>query len=145
MAESIVLHFSSANWKELNEALSELATSSQTRGAKLWRYPSDAENDVTAYEYDDILGEYEDGDRQRLIERLGSPPSASLCIELRGSKGKAAVESAAALAIELLKRFNGVVDDLWSEPHLWNLSEIEQRVEKDGKSFLGHYRDRLRS
>jgi hypothetical protein len=140
MAESIVVHFSSASWKDLDLALFEIAKPGEGRQGKSWLYPPGPDNDVVVYEYDDILNEYESVHLGRLVERLGGQPSASLCIELRRSKGQAAVDSAADLAALLLRKFPGVVDDLDAIPELWTLTEIDQHVQKEGKGFLNCYR-----
>lgn len=145
MAESIVVYFKRAQWRDLESALSEIAASGTYPGD--WVYPPGGDHDVVAYEYDDILKEFEDARVAQVTQTLGGAPSSILCIEMRGSKGRAAVDSAGSMAIELLRRFDGAIDELCPGPEsrIWTLKEIEGGAMKDGKPFLGWRRDRLRS
>ncbi len=145
MAESIVVCFKTAQWPDVQSTLAGIAATGTHPGN--WVYPAIGDHDVTAYEYDDILKEFEVAHVAQLTEALGHRPSSILCIEMRGSRGKTAVDSAGSLAQALLRRFEAVVDDLWAEPgpHIWTLDEIQNGVEKDSKPFLGCYRDRLRA
>jgi hypothetical protein len=107
-----------------------------------WFDPGPPEiNSVILYRYDGdgghLLDEYEPADRARLLA-LGGSPSAVLAIELRRSQGARGVDDAASLAVRLLRRFDGLADDLAGG--VWALEEIEDGAGKGRGAFLDVYR-----
>ncbi len=145
MAESIVVYFSNASWKEVEQVVREIAGPGRvvgTSGLVDWAYPPVVENNlVILYEYNDIFREFEEDDLNRVKTAFGGLPSSVLCIELRRSKTDAAVDCASELSVLFLKRFPGLADDLLHS--LWSLEEITQGVEKDGMRFLDCYRQKF--
>jgi hypothetical protein len=140
MAESIALLFRSAGWDEI---AGEVSRFTDGYVAYEWFYPPPTgANSVILYRDDlyggHLLDEYEPEDRAHLLAALGGPPSAILMIELRRSQGRRAVDDAASVALRLLRRFDGLADDLAGE--LWTLDEIEGGAGKKHGAFLDVYR-----
>lgn len=144
MAESVVIYFSRATWDEITTVLGSIALAG---AGLLWYFPSHVDYRVTAYAYDDIFEEYADDALARIRGRLGGIPSATLCLELRRSKGEVACDAAADLTTQLLRCFAGVADPLGEagEGHqLWTLEEIASGAHQDGQAFLDEYREKSR-
>jgi hypothetical protein len=134
MAESIIIHFRDADHSSIEGALGDCACATTTG----WRYPDEDRYTVTMYAYDDLAQECGPEDVARIQRALGGLPTYSLVIELARSRGNQAVDDAACVARKLLGRFDGVVDDTYSE--LWTPAELEARTEKRGQAFLDCYR-----
>ena|SRR5215467_221137 len=141
MAESIVVYFSKASWKEVERSVEEIARLAGISGFPTWAYPPLGDNLVSLYEYNDIFKEFEPDDLSQVKAAFGGLPASVLCIELRRSKADAAVDCAAELTVHFLTRFSGMADDLIR--NLWGLEEITQGVEKDGMKFLDCYRQKF--
>jgi hypothetical protein len=139
MAESMVIYFSRATWDEITAALNAVA---EAGDGLLWYFPSNSDYSVTAYAYDEIFDEYAEDERDSIFGRLGGVPSATLCLELRRSKGDIACDAASSLTTQLLKRFAGLADTLFGPggAQLWTLEEITSGAYKDGLRFLDEYR-----
>lgn len=137
MAESIIIHFKSADYIQVADAVGELAALVGSSGA-VWQYPNEGAFSITMYFYEELHEEYEASDVEQLVGRLGNLPSASLAIELRRSRGDAAVQDASRVAMQLLRVLEGVVDDTFSV--IWTLEEIEQQAVKIDGQFLQCYR-----
>lgn len=141
MAESIALFFRTAGWDEIAAELSGFAGPGPL---DQWFHPAPpAESSVAIYRYDDdpyLLDEYEPDEVDRLLAALGGFPSAILAIELRRSQGRRALDDAAAIALRLLRRFDGVAEDVHDE--LWTLREMEEGAGERGR-FLDAYRAQL--
>ncbi|MBA2676841.1 MAG: hypothetical protein H0U76_00345 [Ktedonobacteraceae bacterium] len=140
MAESIAIYFTDASYDDLKKVLNEVASHqgrSYGGSQDWWLYPTFDDN-VSIYDYEASLNEYEDEDLDRLFGVIDNFPSATLVIELRRSQGDKACGDATKLVVLLLQRFAGVVDDLYSEA--WTLDEITQGVKKKDGAFLDCYR-----
>jgi hypothetical protein len=143
MAESMAIYFSQATWDEITAALNAVAEVVAVDGWGRWYFPSTSDYSVTVYAYDDIFKEFEEDEAASVYGRLGGLPSATLCLELRRSKGDVACDAASLLTMQLLKRFAGLADTLFSSGGaitLWTLEEITSGAYKDGLRFLDEYR-----
>jgi hypothetical protein len=138
VAESIIIHFRTAHRTSFAAILDRLASRTRT-GGEAWRYPAEEGCTLTIYPCDDhLLTEYDPEEIARVRGVLGGLPSDSLDVELRRSSGDRAVDDTVALAVELLRLFDGVVDDNYSE--LWTRDEIEAGTAKGDGRFLDCYR-----
>ena len=135
MAESIIIHFSSAAWDELVPWIEQRAISTSGRR---YHYP-DPNYVLLLYEYRDHRGEFEPEDLDRLCARLGGFPSSALCLEMRGSRSKEACEAAAELSVALLRLFDGLADDTLGNGY-WSLDEIESGSVRPNGRYLDPYR-----
>ena len=132
MAESIIVHLSQATDSELTDFLNGQA---ERIGPEDWRYPNEAEYTVSLYLYPSILNECDPDDVQAICDRLGGRPATSLALELRRSRGDDSLCDATRIALKLLARFDGLVDDTYYR--LWTRTEIESDT-----TFLDCYRVR---
>jgi hypothetical protein len=94
---------------------------------------------MTLYQYTDLLTESEPKDLAQLKLVLGNMPTCSLCVELRRSKGIAAVTAARDFVSAALESFGGVSDDARGD--LYNLNEVINS--KGGEPFLGWLSTRM--
>jgi hypothetical protein len=129
VAESIIVHFASANWSDIACQLDRLAARSSRDygGGACWQAPNSGDYMVLLYEYADHVAEFEADQLRRLHELLGGPPSSAACLELRRSSGRAAYDVATALATELLREFAGLVQDIGGDEY-WSLADLESGV-----------------
>jgi hypothetical protein len=121
----MIVHFASANWSDIASRLDKLVARSgiDYGGEPCWVCrPEDYL--VLLYEYADHTNEFEPEDLQRLCALLGGHPSSAVCLELRRSKGRAAHDTASALAADLLRDFAGVVEDICGEVY-WSLADLD--------------------
>ena len=104
-------------------------------GKKYWRYPSALPDyTLSLYEYDSWLGECEHDEATMIKNRVGTDPSAILCIELRRSTQDISCDDAEFIVFNLLEKYVGIVDD--SNERCWALRQI-----KEG-GFLDEYRSK---
>ncbi len=144
MAESIVVYFPKTSWKDIALVLDEVARPAQGITVhSTWVYPPEQDNHVLLYDYSDIFEEYEDDHVRQVKSAFGALPQTTLCIELRGSKGIIAFDTAEILTVLFLQRFRGMADDLIGQ--LWSLEKIleAQNLQADERKFLGWYRQRI--
>jgi hypothetical protein len=139
VAESMIIHFSSAGWDELEQWMDAHAARVDHRR---WNYPVAFEPLMFAYEYADHRGEFEPEDMDRLCGLLGGYPTAALCFQLRRGLGDHSCDSAAALTAEVLRSFAGVADDTFADggEGYWSLAELEDGIAKAHGRFLDCYR-----
>jgi hypothetical protein len=140
MAESIIIHFRTADPATMVAAVIELGAVASGKSGKFWRYPNENAYTLSIYPYEDFSTEYSPDDQLRVHSMLGGLPSTSVALELRRSSGIQAVQDAAAVATELLRLLDGIVDDTYSE--LWTLQDIESRRVKQDGAFMDCYRSR---
>ena len=140
MAESILLHFRSADWASLQTVLQPLLSQGGewTDNHQWWAYPAGCEYVVLVYPDDHCLSEYEDAAVDELVAALGDLPQSSLGIKLRRTRQEQACEVAASLTVLLLGRFEGVVDDTCGG--IWTLDQIQRGDRKPHGGFLECYR-----
>ena len=79
---------------------------------------------VLIYPLGDHLAEYDPVEIERLCGVLGRFPSCTFIFALSRSKGRTAHDAAVALAAELLREFDGVLEDT-SGHALWSLADLE--------------------
>jgi hypothetical protein len=104
MAESVFFHFRSADWTDIQRTMDRIAY--RWPNSDGWRFP-DENGAVHAYRYDEVVGEYESDDVQRLIEILGDWPSCTICIELYRSRGLDGVQAARDVITVLAGQYVG--------------------------------------
>ena len=137
MAESIIVHFRSADRSAVAAALGELA-SRVPQDEETWYYPHETAATLIVYPYNDLQTEYEAGDIARLQWLLGNFPTCSIGVELRRSAGNRAADDATTLVRGLLGKLDGIVDATYSE--MWTCREIETGAAKQDGPFLSCYR-----
>jgi len=130
LVDSIALYFKNTARETIRTALDQLADKQNDA----WLYPGASNAHLRIEEGEDLLPEYEDDEVDRVYQALGTLPASSIVIELHLSEGRAARESAIALAVALLTRFEGVVDDLHFR--CWTLADLQEDVEKTRPKFL---------
>ncbi|MES2951263.1 MAG: hypothetical protein V4858_22240 [Pseudomonadota bacterium] len=113
MAESIIVHFSSVSPNRVANVLGGMAALTGD-GGTVWQYPSPEDHTVTIQFYDHLHSEYDPEEMQRLLDIPGGLPSISRSIELRRSRANAAVQDAGEIALQLIRAFDGAVDDAYS-------------------------------
>lgn len=136
MAESILLFFREAPWPAVWDWTARWADGAVTDEYLL--HPR-SDHLLTFYEHRDLLGEAEPDELIELRRRLGGLPSAALCVELRRSKSREAIEAATDFALLALERFEGVADNGYDQ--LFALSDL--RRPGGSEAFLDWYRARL--
>ncbi|MFZ6653995.1 hypothetical protein [Undibacterium sp. TJN19] len=148
MAESIIIHFRTADHDSVATLISQLAA--PAGAAASWHYPDHVAYTLTLYPYHDLLDEYEpdsirqlknllNGLHNGLLDGLHNAlPSSSWIIELRRSVGDRSVADAAAIAMHLIGVLDGVIDDTCGE--MWTAAEISAGVIKSEGAFLDCYR-----
>ena len=138
MAESIIVHFSTASWSEVSSWLDSHAVRLDNSA---WGYPEAIDPMLFLYNYDDYMNEYEFQDLIYLWDLLGIYPSSALCLQMRRSKGNNSCDSAVVLARNLLEVFDGVADDTYGNngENYWTLDELRAGVVKAHGSFLECY------
>jgi hypothetical protein len=129
VAESLIVHFVSANWNDVARHLDQKAVRSDRDygGLACWALPNPNDYLVLIYEYQDHLAEFEPDELRRLYELLGGHPSSAVCLELRRSRGRVAYDLASALAADLLRHFSGLVQDISGDVYWW-LQDLEGGV-----------------
>lgn len=121
MAESVIAHFAAVKASHVAEAL-DPATSVGRIDVSL---PVGSEYLIRVYPYLDIDAEYEDEEKQRLVEALGCVPLSSMAFELRRSQQGAACRLLRKLLSNELSEFHFVIDDGMGE--FWRQTEILRR------------------
>lgn len=141
MSESLILHFARSCWDEVGPWLDEHAVLVDHRR---WNYPKPPDPLLYAYAYDDHRTEFGPDGLGRLISLLGGYPASALCLQLRSMYGDASCDAAAALAIELLRVFNGIADDTFAHDaaRYWLLADLEAGAIRQHGRFLDCYRNR---
>ena len=136
MGQAINIYFRNATYDELRQVLDEVAVRTYFPWDEpdTWAYPNATEFYNVVVFYDDLLNGFEDEDIDALIAALGDFPSSIVTIEYKASQGYKTCESAAKLALLLLTKFDGVVDDLHDE--YWTLNEITQKARKAHGDFF---------
>ena len=137
MAESIIVHFKTADRQAVADAVRQMALPVEYI-KPMWRYPDTDAYTLTLYFYDDMLIEYEPEDIDKVRHALDGMPSVSTAIELRRSSGNKGVDDASAHAMRLITALPGIVDDTYSA--IWTREEIASRVIKSDGGFLDCYR-----
>lgn len=137
MAESIIVHFKTADRHAVADAVRQMALPVEYI-KPTWRYPDTDAYTLTLYFYDDMLTEYEPENIASVRHALDGMPSVSLAIELRRSSGNKGVDDASAFAMRLITALPGIVDDTYSA--IWTHEEIASRVIKNDGGFLDCYR-----
>lgn len=136
MAEAICLYFPNTPRVQLDTELDCIARRVDRAS---WEYPKVGQRTISIYYYEDLLNEFEDEQLNGLLNKLGTFPESIICLEYHASRGDLTSEHAASVAIQLLKLFPGLTDDLHG--NYWSLAEIEGNERKGQYTFAGatHY------
>ncbi len=79
---------------------------------------------VLIYPLRDHLAEYGPVEMEQLRGLLGSCPSCAFVFELSRSKGRPAHDAGVALAVQMLREFDGLLEDT-SGNLFWSLADLE--------------------
>ena len=130
MAESIILHFSTAS---ANEVLTQCAAfTEKATGHEMYFYPSNADYLLLLTPYRDYAQEYGPEEKAQLQEALGGEPRGSVDFELRRSRSDTACDAATEIIARLSNEFTFVIDDL---SRIWTAGEALRSPD-----FLREYR-----
>ena len=128
MAESIIIHFSTENKDEVVNALQQQFI---PVGQDEFRFPED-DYLVIVTPYEDFDKEYEENEKEEIIEKIGSTPQFSYDFEIRRTKSDEACDLLERFIRTNFKNINYLVDDMFN---LLSKEEVNQ-----SNTFLDVYR-----
>jgi len=129
--------FAKSNWEAVLRHLDAVAPRVEGIGGLQWNYPSLREPMVFLSDDPHFVDAFEEEDEiAELLRRSEGLSLATLSVRLRlhDEIGRASVQAARQLALELLLRFDGFVHDENGE--FWSREEIVRGVQKHGLRFL---------
>lgn len=135
MAEGISVYCRGPKWDELSAWLDLHA---KRMGAGPWCYPA-VDYLLLVYDAGHDLADYEQREKDELIQALDGPPTAGVIMELRRTRQREACDAATQLTLSLMQRFEAVADDECGQ--YWSRHDILESLSSNAPTFLDCYRE----